>query len=207
MALPWLWDRVREIREKLGLSEEKVIEILDFYHAIEHLSSAVEECKKWGEKKKKRWFNQQKQRLKQGHFNILLEALNEICKGRRSKEINKVIAYFQKHRNRMRYSDFKVAGYPIGSGAIESAVRRVVNLRMKGPGIFWLPENAEALLHVRAQLLSGRWNKLCEILFSGDERQFNDGYFQNKGKNIISLEDCKKYRINNDEIKDIRKAA
>lgn len=204
---PWLWDRVKDIRKRIGLSEEKIIEILDFYHSVEHLSSAVEECKKWGEKKKKRWFNQQKQRLKQGHFNMLLESLNEICKGRRSKEINTVIDYFQKHRKRMRYPDFKAAGYPIGSGAIESAVRRVVNLRMKGPGIFWLPENAESLLHVRAQLLSGRWNNLCDILFSGDERQFNDRYFQYEGRNIISLEDWKKQRMKAYEIKDIRKAA
>ncbi len=204
---PWLWERVKEIRKRIGLSEEKIIEILDFYHSLEHLSSAVEECKKWGEKKKKRWFNKQKQRLKQGHFNLLLESLSELCKGRRSKEINKVIAYFQKHRKRMNYSDFKTSGYPIGSGAIESAVRRVVNLRMKGPGIFWLPENAEAVLHVRAQLLSGRWNNLCEILFSGDEPQINDRYFQNEGRNIISLQDWKKQRIKVYEIKDIRKAA
>jgi len=84
---PWLWEKVKEIRKRIGLSEEKVIEILDFYHSVEHLSSAVEECKKWGEKKKKRWFNKQKQRLKQGHFNLLLESLSELCKTSEEEEL------------------------------------------------------------------------------------------------------------------------
>jgi hypothetical protein len=204
---PWLWDRVSEIRERFGFSEDKVIEILDFFHSVEHLYSAVEECKNWSNIKKKRWFNQQKQRLKQGHFNILMEELNELCKGRTSKEISKVIAYFQKHKERMKYPDFKKSGYPIGSGAIESAVRRVINLRMKGPGIFWLPESAEAFLHVRAQLLSGRWNNLCEMLFSLSEHQFEDMYFQNEGNNIVSLDDWKKQRIKTNEINEIKKVA
>jgi hypothetical protein len=204
---PWLWNRVSEIRERFGFSEDKVIEILDFYHSVKHLYSAVEECKNWSARKKKLWFNQQKQRLRQGHFSIVMEELNELCKGRCSKEIGNVITFFQKHKKSMQYPDFKNAGYPIGSGAIESAVRRVVNLRMKGPGIFWLPESAEAFLHVRAQLLSGRWNNLCEMLFSGSEHQFKDIYLQNEGTNIVSLEDWKKQRIKANEINEIRKVA
>ena len=204
---PWLWNRVSEIREKFGFSEDKVIEILDFYHSVEHLYSAVSECKNWNDRKKKLWFNQQKQRLRQGHFSILMEALNELCKDRCSKEIANLIAFFQKHKKKMKYPDFKNAGYPIGSGAIESAVRRVVNLRMKGPGIFWLPESAEAFLHVRAQLLSGRWNNLCEMLFSGSEHQFKDMYLQNEGTNIVSLEDWKEQRIKANEIKEIKRVA
>ena len=48
----------------------------------------------------------------------------------------------------------------MGSGAVESAVRRVVNLRMKGNSIYWLPEHAEAMLHIRAFLKAGRWDEL-----------------------------------------------
>lgn len=204
---PWIWDRIKEIRKRFELPEEKIMEILDYYHSVEHLYSAVEECKGWGDRKKKRWFNQQKQRLSQGQFNSLIEALSKLCKGRRSKEIVKVIDYFQKHEKRMNYPDFKEAGYPIGSGAIESAVRRVVNLRMKGPGIFWLPESAEGFLHIRAQLLSGRWNDLCEILFSGAEQQGEDIYCHREEANIVSLEDWKRQRTKANEIKEIKKVA
>ena len=48
----------------------------------------------------------------------------------------------------------------LGSGAIESAIRRVINLRLKGNGICWEKENAEAMLVVRAHVLSNRWEEV-----------------------------------------------
>src|SRR5207249_12089207 len=57
----------------------------------------------------------------------------------------------------MQYDTFRAAGLPIGSGSIESGVRRIVNLRLKGSSIFWLPENAEEILYLRCQIKSGRW--------------------------------------------------
>jgi hypothetical protein len=48
----------------------------------------------------------------------------------------------------------------MGSGAMESTVRRVVNLRMKGPGIFWRDPSAEAILHLRAYLKARRWREI-----------------------------------------------
>ena len=204
---PWIWNRIKELRTQFKFPKEKVIEILDFYHGVEYLSSVMEECKNWSEGKKKRWLNRQRKRLKEGHFKKLIKKIKKLGKGKRAKAIRKVIEYFQEHRERMRYSDFKKAGYPIGSGAIESAVRRVVNLRMKGPGMFWLPESAEAFLHIRAQLLSGRWDNLCKQSFSEDEHQFEDLYFQEEETNIVSLEDWKKQRIKANEINDRERAA
>ena len=52
-----------------------------------------------------------------------------------------------------------VRGLPMGSGAIESAIRRVVNQRLKGNGITWLKENAEAMLVLRAAALTNRWEQ------------------------------------------------
>ena len=57
---------------------------------------------------------------------------------------------------------------PIGSGAIESLIRQVVNLRLKGNGKFWLPENAEIILHGRCQWAAGQWDQFSyRILTSG----------------------------------------
>ena len=53
----------------------------------------------------------------------------------------------------------------IGSGAIESAIRRVVNLRLKGASIYWLEATAEAMLLLRAYYKAGRWNTLKELVF------------------------------------------
>ena len=51
---------------------------------------------------------------------------------------------------------------PLGSGAVESAIRRVINLRLKGNGIYWREENAEAMLVLRAAALTGRWQETME---------------------------------------------
>jgi len=60
----------------------------------------------------------------------------------------------------MRYDEFRRRGIPQGSGAVESAIRRVVNLRLKGPSIFWRGPNAERMLHLRCYLKAGRWAEL-----------------------------------------------
>lgn len=62
----------------------------------------------------------------------------------------------------MQYRTFVAAKLPTGSGAIESAVRRVVNLRMKGNGTFWRIENAEAMLMLRGYLKAGRFDDLVD---------------------------------------------
>ena len=49
---------------------------------------------------------------------------------------------------------------------MESAIRRVVNLRLKGPAIFWHRESAEAMLMMRSYYKAGRWNLLKQMAFS-----------------------------------------
>ena len=59
---------------------------------------------------------------------------------------------------RMQYERFRQAAVPCGSGCVESAIRRVINLRLKAPGTFWTQDMAECFLFLRSQLLSGRWD-------------------------------------------------
>ena len=85
------------------------------------------------------------------------------------------LSYLEKHEDHCHvdYARFLHRGLPIGSGAVESAIRRVINLRIKGPGILWEEENAEAMVVLRAAALSGRWKELLEKTresFSRDRR-------------------------------------
>jgi hypothetical protein len=73
-------------------------------------------------------------------------------------------AYWSRNRERLRYARFRSSSLPVGSGAVESAVRRVISLRMKGASIRWTEEHAEGMLHLRAQAKSGRWAELEEIV-------------------------------------------
>lgn len=60
----------------------------------------------------------------------------------------------------MCYDKVEAMGLPLGSGAMESAVRRVVNLRLKGASIYWCKENAEEMLFLRSYYKVNRWNML-----------------------------------------------
>ena len=82
-----------------------------------------------------------------------------------------VVGYLENNRSRMRYRELRERGLPNGSGAVESAIRRVVNQRIKGCGIFWRPENAERLLHLRAYLKAGRWNELVDRVLGNARRR------------------------------------
>jgi hypothetical protein len=66
----------------------------------------------------------------------------------------------------MVYAKLMAMQLPIGSGAIESTVRRVVNLRLKGPSIFWCRASAEAILLLRSYYKAGRWNLLKHMATS-----------------------------------------
>ncbi len=67
-------------------------------------------------------------------------------------EIQCVINYLERHgkQGHLAYPQFGLLGIPIGSGAVESSIRRVINLRLKSNGSFWKASNAEALLQLRS---------------------------------------------------------
>lgn len=72
--------------------------------------------------------------------------------------------------NSINYKQLKALNLPIGSGAVESAIRRIVNLRLKRPCIFWCKESAEAILMLRSYYKAGRWN-LLEYMVNLPEAQ------------------------------------
>ena len=88
--------------------------------------------------------------LLKGQVEEVVKAVQTICRGRNSKAITTERDYFVRNRQRMAYPALKALRLPIGSGAIESAVRRVINLRLKGACIFWYRENAEKMLMLRS---------------------------------------------------------
>src|SRR5712691_6747665 len=71
------------------------------------------------------------------------------------------LGYLSKHgeAGHLDYKRLRRRGLPQGSGAIESAIRRVINLRLKGPGLMWQEENAEGALALRAAAVSERWEE------------------------------------------------
>ena len=115
------------------------------------------------------WFKQARSTLKRGQSANLLNQMQTLSEQRRGDclaILSSEIQYFTKFHQQKRLSYSQVAGMkmPIGSGAIESLIRQVVNLRLKGNGKFWLLENAEAILHARCQWAAGSWLTFCDSI-------------------------------------------
>jgi len=163
---PWIWKRVPLLVQALGLSTEQVHEVLDFYHAAEHLGKVSALRKDWSAKVRSRWRTQQRRLLLGGEVERVIAAVRDICRGRNSKAIRTHRDYFIKNQSRMAYAKLLGMKLPIGSGAIESTVRRVVNLRLKGASLFWCRASAEAILLLRSYYKAGRWNLLKRMATS-----------------------------------------
>ena len=157
---PWIWNRVPGLIKRLGLAPDQVHELIDFYHAVEHLGKVAALRKNWSAKQRKSWVRKHRKLLLKGHVEKVISAVKSICRGRNSSAIRTQRDYFVKNSSRMAYKRLRAIKMPIGSGSVESAIRRVVNLRLKGPCIFWCKENAEAILMLRCYWKAGRWNML-----------------------------------------------
>jgi hypothetical protein len=162
----WIWERVASLVTGLGIQAKQLLMALDFYHAVEHLTS-IATHKKWKKKKANKWVNKQRKRLLKGKLDIFMEEIEAVCKGTKSKILRRERKFFKSHLPHMRYEEIKNGGLPIGSGAVESGIRRVVNMRLKGPGIFWEEEMADAMLLLRSYYKDGRWNMLKNMAFTG----------------------------------------
>lgn len=166
---PWIWESLQLAKALLRIVgiNGKIIELIDFYHAMQHLYTFAKLKRKWSGKKRKQWVSRQRKLLKQGKAEEVIQNLQIASKESKSKNLQREVMYFVKNRKRLMYKEVAALKMPIGSGAIESAVRRVINLRLKSPCIFWKEESAEEMLLLRAYYKSGRWSLLKTMAYQG----------------------------------------
>ena len=161
----WIWNRTDRLRKALNLPADRFHEIVDYFHVVERLGDLSKTQSKWGEELRLGWLKEQKRRLKAGKIEEIEDVVRVI--GYREPEAMKTEReYWSRNRERLRYAAFREQGLPIGSGAVESSVRRVINLRLKGASITWTEEHAEGILHLRAHAKSGRWDELEDTVLT-----------------------------------------
>ncbi len=156
---PWIWKRLPKLIKEIGGNSLQVTEIIDWTHAEQNLRKAFALLpKKKAEELKYKNF---KDLLFSGDISKIVSEVKTLFKMRASSKIMKKLkSYFISNRNRMQYKNNLLIKLPIGSGVIESAIRRVINLRLKSPGSFWKLDFAEKMIYLRAQILYGRWQYL-----------------------------------------------
>lgn len=154
----WIWTRVPWVMEKVGLIAPLWQCTVDFYHVMEHVSAALEAVFGQDPTVKQRQRSRLKKILKRGEIEAVIRYLHQLSA--RNPIVEDQIAYIHRRRKLLRYAYLLRHRLPIGSGAIESAIRRVINQRLKAPGMFWREENIEPMLYMRAQALTSRWEEM-----------------------------------------------
>jgi hypothetical protein len=139
----------------------KAISVLDFYHASEHLHDfAKTEFK--DENFRKRWTDEKIKLLLDGRVEEIIQELVKMPK--KSRDAEKLIEYYQANKTRMNYPLYKKIGTGIiGSGAIESAHRTVVQKRLKQSGQRWSKLGAQNILNLRVTKKNNSWSKIVAL--------------------------------------------
>jgi len=169
---PCLWKRIPELMARLDVTDW--YEALDYTHAKQNLNQIAEMIPRSLAPHRQEVFEYWKDLLWHGELDELRSTIEELFRspGKRTQALKKFDNYFAGNKDRMHYSVFKEHNLPTGSGAVESAIRRVINLRLKGAGIFWTAEMAEVMLFLRSQFLCGRWNIVLGNLVNRTREMF-----------------------------------
>ena len=158
-ALVFISDGSPWLRLMMEKACPKATLILDMYHALSYIgqvSSAAFGLGKAGSD----WFTEQRKLLLDSRLDAVLSHIKEVRIGVELRD--SVCSYLESNRDRMDYKQYQERGLLIGSGAIESAHRTVMQRRLKRSGQRWSIRGAQQVLNLRVCLMSGRWRLVRE---------------------------------------------
>jgi hypothetical protein len=151
---PWIADQVEK---KFGAQGSYLV---DFFHACDYLNAAGIAIV-GSEPERTTWMNQQKERLKTNQADEVLQELQTHLESPTAQDgdapVRQCHRYLFNRREQLNYQGAIKRELPIGSGEIESAHRYIVQQRMKRPGAWWCPHNAEHMLALRLARANNQW--------------------------------------------------
>jgi hypothetical protein len=154
---PWIWNLV-------GEHFPGAIEIVDLYHARQHLWELSGKLWPTDERRRRRWTRQQQKKLDGGrigplvlHLRSLSPAHPEAAEGARREA-----DYFAANAQRMRYPAFRRQHLFVGSGVVEAGCKTIIGSRLKRSGMFWTVRGANAIIALRCNRLSGEFEDYWE---------------------------------------------
>jgi len=152
----WIWERARAF---LGLPGVEVVEIADIYHAYGYLWAVGHALHGAGSLRATAWVEALKDQLYRHGAAPVLAALAALTPTTEEAltAIDDARTYFTRNAARMDYPQFVARQLPIGSGAVESSCKCVVEARLKQAGMRWGVPGSQAIASLRALHRSGRW--------------------------------------------------
>jgi len=144
----WIWNVATDLFPDSS-------QIVDWYHATQHLTAAGQTLYPGNESQARQWIDKQKHHLFQGDIHVITAPLDKAGLTEHSR-------YFHTHKRRMQYHQFQDDGFPIGSGSVESSIKQF-KARLTGPGMRWSRSGAECMLVIRAAVMDesfdGLWRR------------------------------------------------
>lgn len=155
----WIWNLV-------GHHFYDSQQVVDWYHAKQHLCQAAHLIAREGSPASQLWLNEQATLLFEGHADQVAESIAQhaLRKRKAAKELRQHAGYFRENQRRMQYLELRENGYPIGSGMVASGCKQF-RTRFTGPGMRWSRLRAERLLLVRAAILSRRFDAVWATIY------------------------------------------
>src|SRR3989338_6151592 len=140
------------------------VQIVDLYHALEHLSGLGKMFYGPTGSIVSRWIEPQSVELKEGDIEKVIASMRRLRPKKKSiqEEIEKTLGYFETNKERMRYAEFRKQGLFVGSGVIEAGCKMIVGQRLKQSGMRWTVRGANAIIALRCCQISGRWEEFWE---------------------------------------------
>lgn len=143
----WIWDLAEDVCPDAQ-------QVVDWYHAVEHLYKAAIALypDDYDSHKRKRWFKTHRNNLYMGRIETIISVLHK-------HDVPQFASYFERHKRRMQYLEFREEGLPIGSGTVESGVKQFKQ-RLCGTGMRWRWENVNRMLVIRSAVLGNDFHNL-----------------------------------------------
>ena len=143
----WIWRLVADLFPDS-------VQIVDWYHACQHLAEAAKALHPDNEQSAQRWYRRRCKDLYKGEIHKITMRLDTAGLAKHSH-------YFHTHKRRMQYQSCLEEGYPIGSGTVESGVKQFKG-RLTGAGMRWSRDGAEEMLVIRGAVMAGKFDLLWD---------------------------------------------
>jgi hypothetical protein len=157
------WKRVHLVKKVVEDKGGQFSCLLDYYHMKGYLHEMAGAVKGWAKKKRTQWIRRMTKFLFDGDNKSFESEIESLKKGKHKPNVLRTAGnYLLRHSRagRMNYGVARAKKLPIGSGVIESTIRRVVNLRLKGASVYWKESTAQDMLLLRCLYKANRWQSI-----------------------------------------------
>jgi hypothetical protein len=156
---PWIWNQAQE-----HFYDGQ--QVVDWYHATEHLATVAKVLHGEGTAAAQRWYHAAQKTLYQGHAARIAQDLlsKAATHPELAEDLQREAGYLEEHQRRMRYQEFREDGYVIGSGTVESGCKQF-KARFCGSGMHWSREGLGRLIPIRAAVMGDCFDEVWELAY------------------------------------------